>query len=168
MLDHRAQSAAGTYCSRGESGVMILSRGSRSRRRTRISMVASAKWTPSRRASRQGASTATNPSLNPACGCGREKEGGGHHTGCPLKLTQQSQKEARQRRAEGATLEKLAECYNFGVTTMLQIFCRFRQHVVRARTRLHAGFKGNAIHRKPCSYRISRRTKARPLASSRC
>jgi DNA invertase Pin-like site-specific DNA recombinase len=38
----------------------------------------------------------------------------GQHMGRPPKLTPQQRKEARRRRAEGATLKELAEAYNVG------------------------------------------------------
>jgi hypothetical protein len=41
----------------------------------------------------------------------------GQHYGRPPKLTPQQQKEARQRRAEGATLKELARTYNVGRST---------------------------------------------------
>src|SRR5271170_6544254 len=42
----------------------------------------------------------------------------GQHMGRPPKLTQQQQKEARRRRAEGATLKELAKSYNVGRATI--------------------------------------------------
>jgi DNA invertase Pin-like site-specific DNA recombinase len=45
----------------------------------------------------------------------------GQHMGRPPKLTPQQQKEARQRRAEGATLKKLAEAYNVGRATISRL-----------------------------------------------
>jgi DNA invertase Pin-like site-specific DNA recombinase len=41
--------------------------------------------------------------------------------GRPSKLTRQQQKEARQRRAEGATLTELAKSYNVGRATISRI-----------------------------------------------
>jgi DNA invertase Pin-like site-specific DNA recombinase len=45
----------------------------------------------------------------------------GQHVGRPPKLTPQQQKEARQRRAEGATLKELAKSYNVGRATISRI-----------------------------------------------
>jgi DNA invertase Pin-like site-specific DNA recombinase len=45
----------------------------------------------------------------------------GQHIGRPPKLTQQQQKEARRRRAEGATLKELAKSYNVGRTTISRL-----------------------------------------------
>ena len=45
----------------------------------------------------------------------------GQHMGRPPKLTPQRQKEARQRRAEGATLKELAKSYNVGRATMSRL-----------------------------------------------
>jgi DNA invertase Pin-like site-specific DNA recombinase len=45
----------------------------------------------------------------------------GQHMGRPPKLTPQQQKEARRRRAEGATLKELAKSYNVGRTTNLRL-----------------------------------------------
>ena len=42
----------------------------------------------------------------------------GQHMGRPPKLTPQQQKEARRRRAEGATLKELAKSYNVGISTI--------------------------------------------------
>jgi len=42
---------------------------------------------------------------------------GGQHMGRPPKFTPQQQKEARRRRAEGATLKELATSYNVGRAT---------------------------------------------------
>ena len=42
----------------------------------------------------------------------------GQHMGRPPKLTPQQQREARRRRAEGATLKGLAESYNVGRSTI--------------------------------------------------
>ena len=42
----------------------------------------------------------------------------GQHMGRPPKLTPQQQAEARQRRAEGATLKELARSYNVGMATI--------------------------------------------------
>ncbi len=42
----------------------------------------------------------------------------GQHMGRPPKLTPQQQKEARRRRAEGATLKELARSYNVGRATI--------------------------------------------------
>ena len=44
----------------------------------------------------------------------------GQHMGRPPKLTPQQQKEARRRRAEGATLKELAKSYNVGQITFLR------------------------------------------------
>ena len=45
----------------------------------------------------------------------------GQHMGRPPKLTPQQQKEARRRRAEGATLKELAKSYNVGVATISRV-----------------------------------------------
>jgi DNA invertase Pin-like site-specific DNA recombinase len=45
----------------------------------------------------------------------------GQHMGRPPKLTPQQQKEARRRRAEGATLKELAKCYNVGRATISRL-----------------------------------------------
>ncbi|HEV2487169.1 MAG TPA: helix-turn-helix domain-containing protein, partial [Terracidiphilus sp.] len=45
----------------------------------------------------------------------------GQHMGRPLKLTPQQQKEARRRRAEGATLKELAKSYNVGPATISRL-----------------------------------------------
>ena len=45
----------------------------------------------------------------------------GQHMGRPPKLTPQQQKEARRRRAEGATLNELAKSYNVGRTTISRL-----------------------------------------------
>ncbi len=45
----------------------------------------------------------------------------GQHMGRPPALTPQQQAEARQRRAEGATLKELARSYNVGVATISRI-----------------------------------------------
>ena len=45
----------------------------------------------------------------------------GQHMGRPPKLTPQQQKEARRRRAEGATLKELAKSYNVGRTTISRL-----------------------------------------------
>jgi DNA invertase Pin-like site-specific DNA recombinase len=45
----------------------------------------------------------------------------GQHIGRPPKLTPQQQKEARRRRAEGATLKELAKSYNVGRTTISRL-----------------------------------------------
>ena len=45
----------------------------------------------------------------------------GQHMGRPPKLTPQQQKEARRRRAEGATLKELAKSYNVGRATISRI-----------------------------------------------
>lgn len=42
----------------------------------------------------------------------------GQHMGRPPALTLQQQNEARQRRAEGATVTELARSYNVGVATI--------------------------------------------------
>ena len=52
---------------------------------------------------------------------GSRAEARGQHMGRPPKLTPQQQKEARQRRAEGATLEELAEAYNVGRATISRL-----------------------------------------------
>ena len=50
---------------------------------------------------------------------GRERaKARGQHTGRPPKLTPQQQKEARGRRAEGATLKELAKSYNVARATI--------------------------------------------------
>ncbi len=45
----------------------------------------------------------------------------GQHMGRPPALTPQQQAEARQRRAEGATLKELALSYNVGITTISRL-----------------------------------------------
>src|SRR5580704_4275011 len=45
----------------------------------------------------------------------------GQHMGRPPKLTPQQQKEARRRRAEGATLKELAKSYNVGKSTISRL-----------------------------------------------
>ena len=45
----------------------------------------------------------------------------GQHMGRPPKLTPRQQKEARRRRAEGATLKELAKSYNVGRATILRL-----------------------------------------------
>jgi DNA invertase Pin-like site-specific DNA recombinase len=45
----------------------------------------------------------------------------GQHMGRPPKLTPQQQKEARQKRAEGATLKELAQTYNVGRATISRL-----------------------------------------------
>ena len=45
----------------------------------------------------------------------------GQHMGRPPALTSQQQAEARQRRAEGATLKELAQSYNVGVSTISRL-----------------------------------------------
>jgi DNA invertase Pin-like site-specific DNA recombinase len=45
----------------------------------------------------------------------------GQHMGRPPALTPPQQKEARQRRAEGATLKELAQSYNVGITTISRL-----------------------------------------------
>ena len=45
----------------------------------------------------------------------------GQHMGRPPKLTAQQQKEARRRRAEGATLKELAKSYNVGRATISRL-----------------------------------------------
>jgi DNA invertase Pin-like site-specific DNA recombinase len=45
----------------------------------------------------------------------------GQHMGRPPKLTPQQQKEARRRRAEGATLTELAKSYNVGKSTISRL-----------------------------------------------
>jgi DNA invertase Pin-like site-specific DNA recombinase len=45
----------------------------------------------------------------------------GQHMGRPAKLTAQQQKEARRRRAEGATLKELAKSYNVGLATISRL-----------------------------------------------
>lgn len=45
----------------------------------------------------------------------------GQRMGRPLKLTPQQQKEARRRRAEGATLKELAKTYNVGRATISRL-----------------------------------------------
>jgi DNA invertase Pin-like site-specific DNA recombinase len=45
----------------------------------------------------------------------------GQHMGRPPKLTPQQQKEARRRRAEGATLRELAKSYNVGRATISRL-----------------------------------------------
>jgi DNA invertase Pin-like site-specific DNA recombinase len=45
----------------------------------------------------------------------------GQHMGRPPKLTPQQQKEARRRRAEGATLKELAKSYNVGAAPISRL-----------------------------------------------
>jgi DNA invertase Pin-like site-specific DNA recombinase len=45
----------------------------------------------------------------------------GQHMGRPPKLTPQQQKEARRRRAKGATLKELAKSYNVGRATISRL-----------------------------------------------
>jgi DNA invertase Pin-like site-specific DNA recombinase len=45
----------------------------------------------------------------------------GAHMGRPSALTPAQQAEARQRRAEGATLKELAQSYNVGITTIARL-----------------------------------------------
>ncbi len=45
----------------------------------------------------------------------------GQHMGRPPALTPQQQDEARQRRAEGATLKELALSYNVGISTIARL-----------------------------------------------
>jgi DNA invertase Pin-like site-specific DNA recombinase len=45
----------------------------------------------------------------------------GQHMGRPPKLTMQQQKEARRRRAQGATLKELAKSYNVGKSTISRL-----------------------------------------------
>jgi DNA invertase Pin-like site-specific DNA recombinase len=53
---------------------------------------------------------------------GRERaKARGQHMGRPPKLTPQQQKEARRRRAEGATLKELAKSYNVGRATISRL-----------------------------------------------
>ena len=53
---------------------------------------------------------------------GRERaKGRGQHMGRPPKLTPQQQKEARRRRAEGATLKELAKSYSVGRATISRL-----------------------------------------------
>jgi DNA invertase Pin-like site-specific DNA recombinase len=53
---------------------------------------------------------------------GRERaKAHGQHMGRPPKLTPQQQKEARRRRAEGATLKELAKSYNVGRATISRL-----------------------------------------------
>ena len=50
---------------------------------------------------------------------GRERaKARGQHMGRPPKLTPQQQREARRRRAEGATLQELAKSYNVAWATI--------------------------------------------------
>jgi DNA invertase Pin-like site-specific DNA recombinase len=53
-------------------------------------------------------------------GRGRAKARG-QHMGRPPKLTPRQQKEARRRRAEGATLKELAKSYNVGAATISRL-----------------------------------------------
>jgi DNA invertase Pin-like site-specific DNA recombinase len=53
-------------------------------------------------------------------GRSRAKERG-QHMGRPPALTPQQQAEARQRRAEGATLKELARSYNVGIATISRL-----------------------------------------------
>jgi len=53
---------------------------------------------------------------------GRERaKARGQHMGRPPKLTQQQQKEARPRRAEGATLKELTKSYSVGRATISRL-----------------------------------------------
>jgi DNA invertase Pin-like site-specific DNA recombinase len=53
---------------------------------------------------------------------GRERaKARGQHMGRPPKLTPQQQKEARRRRAEGATLKETAKSYNVGRATISRL-----------------------------------------------
>src|SRR5215472_4427413 len=53
---------------------------------------------------------------------GRERaKARGQHMGRPPKLTPQQRKEARRRRAEGATLKELAKSYNVGRATISRL-----------------------------------------------
>ncbi len=53
---------------------------------------------------------------------GRERaKARGQHMGRPTKLTPQQQKEARRRRAKGATLKELAKSYNVGRATISRL-----------------------------------------------
>src|ERR1700739_2106480 len=53
---------------------------------------------------------------------GRERaKARGQHMGRPPKLTPQQQKEARRRRAQGATLKELAKSYNVGRATISRL-----------------------------------------------
>jgi DNA invertase Pin-like site-specific DNA recombinase len=54
-------------------------------------------------------------------------KGRGQHMGRPPALTPQQQAEARQRRAEGATLKELAESYNVGRATISRLASLQRQ-----------------------------------------
>ena len=45
----------------------------------------------------------------------------GQHMGRPSALTPQQRAEARQRRAEGATLKELARSYNVGTATISRV-----------------------------------------------
>jgi DNA invertase Pin-like site-specific DNA recombinase len=53
--------------------------------------------------------------------CRSRAKARGQHMGRPPKLTPQQQKEARRRRAEGATLKELAKSYNVGRTTISRL-----------------------------------------------
>ncbi|MGH9435466.1 MAG: helix-turn-helix domain-containing protein [Terriglobia bacterium] len=59
--------------------------------------------------------------------CARTAEGHprakarGQHMGRPPKLAPRQQKEARRRRAEGATLKELAKSYNVGRSTISRL-----------------------------------------------
>jgi DNA invertase Pin-like site-specific DNA recombinase len=63
--------------------------------------------------------------VRPAASCtaeGRSRaKARGQHMGRPPKLTPQQQKEARRRRAEGATLKELAKSYNVGRATISRL-----------------------------------------------
>ena len=52
---------------------------------------------------------------------GRARAKARQHMGRPPKLTPQQQKEARRRRAEGATLTELAKSYNVGRATISRL-----------------------------------------------
>ena len=52
----------------------------------------------------------------------------GQHMGRPPALTPQQQAEARQRRANGATLKELAESYNVGIATIGRLSPLLKDH----------------------------------------
>jgi DNA invertase Pin-like site-specific DNA recombinase len=70
-----------------------------------------------RRPRRRGA----RPYPHPHGGRPEPGEARGQHMGRPPKLTPQQQKEARRRRAEGATLKELAKSYNVGRATISKL-----------------------------------------------
>nr|WP_295746008.1 recombinase family protein [uncultured Acidocella sp.] len=68
----------------------------------------------------------------------------GQHMGRPPALTPQQQNEARQRRAEGATLKELARSYNVGVATISRLKTTIARHNAAGGVRLTS--KKRAFH----------------------